>query len=51
MKDQVIKKQYLEKFVSGFTNSRTLELENSGYFPQEEQPEEVAKAISTLQYD
>jgi haloalkane dehalogenase len=51
MKDPVIKKHYLEKFVSGFTNSRTLKLESSGHFPQEEQPEDVAKAISTLQND
>ncbi len=48
MKDPIIKKHYLEKFVSGFTNSTTVELETCGHFPQEEQPEEVMKAISNL---
>lgn len=45
MKDPVIKPRYLDKFVSGFTNSKVLRLETSGHFPQEEQPEIVAKYI------
>ena len=47
MKDPVIKPPYLEKFVSGFSNSKTIKLESSGHFPQEEQPEAVAEAIRT----
>ncbi|MBK9980916.1 MAG: alpha/beta fold hydrolase [Saprospiraceae bacterium] len=50
MKDPIIKKHYLEKFVSGFTNSGTLKLESCGHFPQEEQPEAVAKAISAFHH-
>lgn len=45
MKDPVIKPHYLDKFVSGFTNSKTIKLETSGHFPQEEQPEIVVKSI------
>ena len=45
MKDPVIKPHYLDKFVSGFTNSRTIRLETSGHFPQEEQAEAVTKSI------
>lgn len=45
MKDPVIKQHYLEKFVSWFANSRTVKFEISGHFPQEEQPDDVAKAI------
>ncbi len=45
MKDPVIKPHYLEKFQSGFRNSKTIRLETSGHFPQEEQPEIVAKEI------
>jgi len=45
MKDSVIKPHNLEKFQSGFTNFKTVELETSGHFPQEEQPEKVANAI------
>jgi pimeloyl-ACP methyl ester carboxylesterase len=45
MKDPVIKPQNLEKFQSGFTNSRTVKLELTGHFPQEEQPEKVTYAI------
>lgn len=43
MKDPVIKPPYLEKFQIGFTNSTTVRLETSGHFPQEEQPDVVAK--------
>lgn len=45
MKDPVIKPYNLDKFISGFTNSKTVKLETSGHFPQEEQPEQVTKAI------
>jgi len=45
MKDLIIKPHYLDKFQSGFINSTTLRLETSGHFPQEEQPEIVAKEI------
>lgn len=45
MKDPVIKKQYLDKFVSGFANSKQIRLETSGHFPQEEEPETVTKSI------
>lgn len=46
MKDQVIKPHYLEKFQSGFTNTKILKLETAGHFPQEEHPEKVAMAIN-----
>ncbi len=45
MKDPVIKPGHLEKFESGFPNSRSVKLESCGHFPQEEQPEAVAAAI------
>lgn len=45
MKDRVIKPHYLEKFQSGFTNTKTFRLESAGHFPQEEQPLKVAQAI------
>lgn len=45
MKDPVIIPKYLEKFQSGFTNSKTLKLDTSGHFPQEEEPEKVINAI------
>lgn len=46
MKDPIIKPHYLDKFESSFTNSTTVRLETSGHFPQEEQPEKVAEAIT-----
>jgi pimeloyl-ACP methyl ester carboxylesterase len=45
MKDSVIKPHNLEKFQSGFTNFKTVQLETTGHFPQEEQPEKVINAI------
>jgi pimeloyl-ACP methyl ester carboxylesterase len=45
MRDQVIKPHNLEKFENGFTNSKTVRLETSGHFPQEEQPKKVTDAI------
>jgi pimeloyl-ACP methyl ester carboxylesterase len=45
MKDPVIKPHNLEKFQSGFPGSTTIKLETSGHFPQEEEPETVAKHI------
>lgn len=48
MKDPVIKPHYLEKFQTGFSNSRTVKLETCGHFPQEEQPEMVIKSLIDL---
>jgi pimeloyl-ACP methyl ester carboxylesterase len=48
MKDPVIKPHNLEKFQIGFANSTTVELNTSGHFPQEEQPEKVVDAISNF---
>ena len=45
LKDPVIKPHYLNKFQSGFKNSKTVQLETCGHFPQEEQPEMVTKSI------
>jgi pimeloyl-ACP methyl ester carboxylesterase len=45
MKDPVIKPQYLDRFASGFSNHQIMKLETTGHFPQEEQPEIVAKSI------
>jgi haloalkane dehalogenase len=45
MKDSVIKSHNLEKFQSGFTNFKTVQLETSGHFPQEEQPEKIINTI------
>jgi pimeloyl-ACP methyl ester carboxylesterase len=48
MKDPVIKPHYLDKFQNGFTSSTTIKLETSGHFPQEEQPENITKALSNF---
>ncbi len=48
MKDPVIKSKYLEKFESGFTNSKTIRLETCGHFPQEEQAEETIIALQNF---
>lgn len=48
MKDNVIKPHNLKKFQSSFSNAKTIKLETSGHFPQEEQPEKVIKAISVF---
>ena len=45
MKDPVIRPSYLQKFASGFPNATTFKLETCGHFPQEEEPEAVAKAM------
>lgn len=45
IKDPFIKPHYLEKFISGFVNSKALRLSTSGHFPQEEQPDIVSEAI------
>lgn len=46
MKDPMIKTSYLQKFKMGFENVSVVELESCGHFPQEEEPVQVAKAIS-----
>lgn len=46
MKDPVVKPHNLVKFQEGFVRSKTIQLETSGHFPQEEQPEIVAHAIA-----
>ena len=52
MKDAVIKPHNLEKFQRAFIHSSTIQLETSGHFPQEEQPEQVISAIfAFLRYD
>ena len=48
MKDPMIKPYYLDKFQTGFSNSRTVKLETCGHFPQEEQPEVVIKSLIDL---
>ncbi|MBO9703182.1 MAG: alpha/beta fold hydrolase [Sporocytophaga sp.] len=45
MKDPIITPKYLDKFSSGFTNSKIIKLETCGHFPQEEQSEIVAQSI------
>jgi len=45
MKDPVIKPHNLNKFLSEFTNSIVIRLENCGHFPQEEEPALVTKSI------
>lgn len=35
----------IDSRTSGFQHHTTLQLENNGHFPQEEEPNEVAKAI------
>jgi pimeloyl-ACP methyl ester carboxylesterase len=48
MKDPVIKPHNLKKFLSGFTNAQVVKVETAGHFPQEEEPETVAKAIQSF---
>jgi len=45
MKDPVITPNYLEKFAEGFPLSKIVKLQSCGHFPQEEQAEEVSRAI------
>ena len=45
MKDPVIKSHNLEKFLSGFKNSKAIRLETCGHFPQEEESSKVISAI------
>ena len=45
MKDPVIRAHNLQKFLSGFPNSFARELPDSGHFPQEKEPEQVAQFI------
>lgn len=46
MKDSVIKPHNLDKFQSGFKNTKIVQLETCGHFPQEEQPDKVIKSIT-----
>ena len=45
MADPIISSKNLEKFKKGFPNAEVFQLEHSGHFPQEEEPEKVIKAI------
>lgn len=45
MADPIITPKNLEKFKEGFPNAKVVQLENSGHFPQEEEPEKVVEAI------
>ncbi|WP_373497326.1 alpha/beta fold hydrolase [Aquiflexum sp.] len=45
MKDPIITPKYLEKFEQGFSKSKTVKLEESGHFPQEEEAEKVVKSV------
>ena len=45
MKDPVIKPHYLDKWASGFSNITIYQLEHSGHFPQEEEPDRVNNLI------
>ncbi len=45
MKDPVITPPNLDKFVSGFPNSTVVQLATCGHFPQEEEPEQLIRAL------
>ena len=45
MKDKFLHAGYLDKFVSGFPNSKVVKLESVGHFPQEEESEIVSDEI------
>jgi haloalkane dehalogenase len=45
MKDPIITSKHLEKFQSGFLNSKTIQLKTCGHFPQEEESEKVVESI------
>ncbi len=45
LKDPVIKPHHLVRFQSGFKNTKTVNLETCGHFPQEEEPEKVIEAM------
>lgn len=45
MKDPVIKPNYLKTFENNFPNATTTQIETSGHFPQEEQPQQVINAM------
>jgi pimeloyl-ACP methyl ester carboxylesterase len=48
MKDKFATEKYLNKFKAGFPNADVLRLETSGHFPQEEESEQVAKALANF---
>lgn len=48
LKDPFITEKYLQKFVNGFHNAQVCRLALSGHFPQEEEGEAVARAISNF---
>jgi pimeloyl-ACP methyl ester carboxylesterase len=45
MKDAFVGEKYLNKFITGFSNSQCLKIASAGHFPQEEAPNEVAESI------
>lgn len=45
MKDPVVKSHNLLKFQEGFSQSKTVQFETAGHFPQEEQPQKMIEAL------
>lgn len=48
MKDPTIPSSYIKKWEEVFLTSKSIKFHTSGHFPQEEQPEKVAKEIQTF---
>jgi pimeloyl-ACP methyl ester carboxylesterase len=45
MKDKVLKPAMLDRFANGFAGAKVVKLETCGHFPQEEQAQDVVKAL------
>ncbi len=50
MQDKIVKPHNLDKFQSVFVDATTLKLQESGHFPQEEQPRAAANAILSFMH-